>query len=106
MYVSNSVDVLQIHYSHISHLDECTQIMYLATILQVALALIKQVSTNYITTSLCTCIYSDIDECLSNNGSCHHNCHNVDGSYTCFCNYGYQLTSDGHTCEGIAIKIP
>ena len=43
---------------------------------------------------------SDINECLSNNGGCNHNCHNSDGSYTCSCNNGYQLNSDGHTCEG------
>ena len=45
-------------------------------------------------------LFVDIDECLSNNGGCHHNCHNSDGSYTCSCNDGYQLNSDGHTCEG------
>ena len=43
---------------------------------------------------------SDINECLSNNGGCHHNCHDSDGSYTCSCNNGYLLDSDGHTCEG------
>ena len=43
---------------------------------------------------------SDINECLTNNGSCQHNCHNSDGSYTCSCNDGYLLNSDGHTCEG------
>ena len=48
----------------------------------------------------CLYTYSDIDECLSNNGGCHHNCHNSDGSYTCSCNNGYELNSDGHTCEG------
>ena len=45
--------------------------------------------------------HSDINECLSNNGGCHHNCHNSDGSYFCFCNNGYQLNGDGHTCEGM-----
>ena len=44
--------------------------------------------------------YSDINECLSDNGGCHHNCHDSDGSYTCSCNNGYQLNSDGRTCEG------
>ena len=49
----------------------------------------------------CMYTFSDIDECLSNNGGCHHNCHDSDGSYTCSCNDGYQLNGDGHTCEGI-----
>ena len=49
----------------------------------------------------CVYTFSDIDECLSNNGGCHHNCHDSDGSYTCSCNDGYQLNSDGHTCEGM-----
>ena len=43
---------------------------------------------------------SDINECLSNNGGCHHNCNDSDGSYSCFCNDGYQLNSDGRNCEG------
>ena len=44
--------------------------------------------------------HSDINECLANNGGCHHDCHNSDGSYSCSCNDGYRLNSDGHTCEG------
>ena len=31
----------------------------------------------------------DINECLSSNGGCHHNCHDSDGSYSCSCNNGY-----------------
>ena len=45
-------------------------------------------------------IFLDIDECLINNGGCQHHCHDSDGSYTCSCSNGYQLNSDGHTCEG------
>ena len=42
----------------------------------------------------------DIDECLTNNGGCHHNCQNSEGSFRCSCNDGYQLNSDGYSCEG------
>ena len=48
---------------------------------------------------------SDINECLSNNGGCHQNCHDSDGSYTCSCNDGYQLNSDRHTCKGIPLNL-
>ena len=65
------------------------------------LAQVSQTIYNQIISMTFSChIYSDIDECLSNNGGCHHNCHDSDGSYTCSCNDGYQLNSDGHTCEG------
>ena len=53
----------------------------------------------YIKYLICTHI-ADINECLSSNGGCHHNCNNSVGSYTCSCNSGYQLNGDGHTCEG------
>ena len=40
--------------------------------------------------------FPDIDECLSNNGGCHHNCTNEAGTYTCTCQAGYTLfTQDG-----------
>ena len=42
----------------------------------------------------------DTNECLTNNGGCHHNCHDSDGSYSCSCNNGYRLNSNGYTCEG------
>ena len=45
-------------------------------------------------------IFLDINECLINNGGCQHHCHDSDGSYTCSCSNGYQLNSDGHTCDG------
>ena len=35
--------------------------------------------------------------------TCEQNCHNTVGSYTCSCNAGYTLNSDGHTCDGIYV---
>ena len=44
-------------------------------------------------------VFSDLDECETEN-SCSVNavCTNTDGSYTCFCNFGY--TGNGFECEG------
>ncbi|MCP3662876.1 MAG: hypothetical protein GY696_10325, partial [Gammaproteobacteria bacterium] len=36
----------------------------------------------------------DIDECLSGNGGCQHNCDNTPGSYECSCLSGYKLEAD------------
>ena len=44
--------------------------------------------------------YSDIDECLESMDTCQHVCTNTDGSFTCSCNDGYILNSDGQTCNG------
>ena len=44
--------------------------------------------------------YTDIDECLTNNGGCSADasCSNTVGSFTCICQSGY--TGDGFTCSG------
>ena len=34
---------------------------------------------------------TDIDECAYINGNCDHSCLDVEGSYNCTCNYGYDL---------------
>ena len=44
--------------------------------------------------------FSDIDECLDNNGDCSHNCVNTLGSHNCTCNMGFVLSSDQHNCSG------
>ena len=44
--------------------------------------------------------YSDELECGTDNGGCEQNCVNTIGSYTCSCNTGYTLDSDGHNCDG------
>ncbi len=43
----------------------------------------------------------DIDECSNNNGGCSQKCENTEGSFTCSCNDGYKLNSDGKTCDDI-----
>ncbi|XP_072036733.1 uncharacterized protein [Amphiura filiformis] len=42
----------------------------------------------------------DVDECSVGTHSCDHNCHNEHGieEYSCSCNPGYQLDTDGHQC--------
>ena len=50
-----------------------------------------------------SCLYTnpDINECLSSNGGCHHNCHDSDGSYTCSCKMATNLTlTDTHAKVG------
>ena len=45
----------------------------------------------------------DINECGTNNGGCAHNCANNQGSFTCSCRNGFQLASDGRSCNGKAL---
>jgi hypothetical protein len=42
---------------------------------------------------------ADMNECLSLNGGCSHNCDNVEGSFVCSCRDGFSLEADGRTCE-------
>ena len=42
----------------------------------------------------------DKNECLVSNGGCAQNCHNTIGSFTCSCNAGYALSSNGKGCNG------
>ena len=43
-------------------------------------------------------IYTDTNECLTNNGGCHHICTNTEGSFKCSCNTSYILAADNKTC--------
>ena len=49
----------------------------------------------------CFLPFADIDECAVGNGGCDHICVNKPGSFECQCKDGYELGSDGKTCEGI-----
>ncbi|XP_070174715.1 scavenger receptor cysteine-rich domain-containing protein DMBT1-like [Littorina saxatilis] len=46
-----------------------------------------------------TCV--DVDECMENTHSCDQVCTNTLGSFSCSCNSGYVLDSDGRTCNGL-----
>ena len=44
-------------------------------------------------------MHSDIDECAERTHRCAHNCHNSIGNYSCSCNIGFQLNTDGRGCS-------
>lgn len=44
----------------------------------------------------------DIDECLGAGSACDH-CQNEPGSYSCVCDPGFVLESDGLTCSGLLL---
>ncbi len=43
---------------------------------------------------------TDINECSVNNGGCEHTCTNSEGNFSCSCNSGYELDSNGFNCSG------
>lgn len=45
--------------------------------------------------------FSDVNECLTDNGGCMQICINTVGSYRCACGNGYELANDNHTCTGM-----
>ena len=48
-------------------------------------------------------LFSDINECDVNTDNCSQLCNNTIGSYQCYCEDGYILDSDEHTCNGIVL---
>ena len=46
---------------------------------------------------------SDIDECAEDTDDCAQVCTDTDLGYTCSCQSGYRLASNGHGCDGKAI---
>ena len=47
---------------------------------------------------------ADIDECDSSS-TCHQDCNNNEGSYTCSCFSGYELLTDGRNCIGLCVHV-
>jgi hypothetical protein len=64
--------------------------------------------TPTITAVISICIYlflfSDKNECASNNGGCAHHCLNTYLGRQCYCKHGYILQNDGVACEGNDIR--
>ena len=47
-------------------------------------------------------MFTDIDECETDNGNCQEQCNNTLGSYFCECGVGFALQPDERTCGGKA----
>ena len=46
----------------------------------------------------------DVNECLTGEHNCSHNCSNTPGSFECKCRDGYSLDLDGSSCSGEYIQ--
>ena len=42
---------------------------------------------------------ADINECKVNKGGCVHKCTNIEGSFSCHCRIGYELSPDQRSCH-------
>ena len=48
---------------------------------------------------MCVCV--DIDECSMGSHDCEQVCTNTEGSFICSCSSGFDLSSNGRTCNGL-----
>lgn len=44
--------------------------------------------------------HADVDECLVEGTCAHGRCVNLDGSFRCSCYQGYEVATDGKSCQG------
>ena len=49
----------------------------------------------------CYFYHVDVNECGDDTDGCSQTCTNTEGSFTCGCNSGYVMDSDGVTCNGL-----
>ena len=54
----------------------------------------------YLLNHLLSIIATDINECSEGTSGCSQICENLRGSYNCSCFSGYNLQTNGHTCQG------
>lgn len=48
------------------------------------------------------CHFSNVDECVINNGGCHQKCNNVPGGFNCTCMDGFAfIEEDEKSCTGM-----
>ena len=82
-----------------SFVCDCSQLVYKN---RYALTNHEVISISYISSNF---MFSDIDECSTNDHSCDVNavCTNTVGSYACACKAGY--TGDGRTCNGTFVCL-
>ncbi|PIO69603.1 EGF-like domain protein [Teladorsagia circumcincta] len=46
-------------------------------------------------------VFIDINECIADNGGCHHDCVNTIGTFYCRCWSGFELEENGKHCKDI-----
>ena len=84
------------------HRYKITQKFYISSSLLIIIAVQKylyySVSWNF---SINLSYLIDKNECSTGTHNCAQRCTNTAGSYTCSCNSGYRLDSNGRTCSGI-----
>ena len=49
---------------------------------------------------------TDVNECTEGMNQCQEICQNMIGSYTCDCNDGFMLSTDGRSCIGNKFNYP